>query len=150
VQQPETRVILQGRVREHTMTTAGWDGTCGVLLLSISNFLAQKRVDFVTRRGVSISHPRRHCFSFISPTNCSTSNFSCYFSLPSVAYSKFLIMASRPEMREEDESGFCKFFRSLPQKNEDTVRIFDRGDYYSAHGEDAQFIANSVSEKTHT
>lgn len=49
-------------------------------------------------------------------------------------------------MREDDESGFCKFFRSLPQKDEDTVRIFDRGDYYSAHGEDAKFIANSVSE----
>ena len=47
-------------------------------------------------------------------------------------------------MREDDESGFCKFFRSLPHKNEDTVRIFDRGDYYSAHGEDAKFIANSV------
>lgn len=54
-------------------------------------------------------------------------------------------MASRPEMREDDESGFCKFFRNLPQKNDDTIRIFDRGDYYSAHGEDAKFIANSVS-----
>lgn len=48
-------------------------------------------------------------------------------------------------MREEDESGFCKFFRSLPEKGDETVRIFDRGDYYSAHGEDAQFIAGSVS-----
>ena len=49
-------------------------------------------------------------------------------------------------MREEDESGFCKFFRNLPAKNEDTIRIFDRGDYYSAHGEDAVFIANTVSD----
>ncbi|KAF2625754.1 hypothetical protein BU25DRAFT_396544 [Macroventuria anomochaeta] len=57
-------------------------------------------------------------------------------------------MASRPEMREDDESGFCKFFRNLPHKNEDTVRIFDRGDYYSAHGEDAKFIANSVYRTT--
>jgi DNA mismatch repair ATPase MutS len=55
-------------------------------------------------------------------------------------------MASRPEMREEDESGFCKFFRSLADKNDDTIRIFDRGDYYSAHGEDAVFIANTVSQ----
>lgn len=47
-------------------------------------------------------------------------------------------------MREDDESGFCKFFRSLPHKNDDTIRIFDRGDYYSAHGEDARFIADSV------
>jgi len=54
-------------------------------------------------------------------------------------------MASRPEIKEEDESGFCKFFRNLPEKDDETVRIFDRGDYYSAHGEDAKFIANTVS-----
>lgn len=53
-------------------------------------------------------------------------------------------MASRPEMREEDESGFCKFFRSLSEEAEETIRIFDRGDYYSAHGEDAKFIADNV------
>lgn len=55
-------------------------------------------------------------------------------------------MGSRPEMREEDESGFCKFFRNLPAKNEDTIRLFDRNDYYSAHGDDAVFIANMVTE----
>ena len=54
-------------------------------------------------------------------------------------------MASRPEIKEEDESGFCKFFRNLDEKDNETVRIFDRGDYYSAHGEDAKFIANTVS-----
>ena len=54
-------------------------------------------------------------------------------------------MASRPEIKEEDESGFCKFFRNLDEKDNETVRIFDRGDYYSAHGEDANFIANTVS-----
>ncbi|KAF2012206.1 DNA mismatch repair protein [Aaosphaeria arxii CBS 175.79] len=53
-------------------------------------------------------------------------------------------MASRPELKEEDESSFCKFFRNLPQPGDDTVRIFDRGDYYSAHGEDAKFIATTV------
>jgi DNA mismatch repair protein MSH2/vacuolar protein sorting-associated protein IST1 len=53
-------------------------------------------------------------------------------------------MASRPEIREEDESGFCKFFRNQAEKDDETVRIFDRGDYYSAHGEDAKFIANTV------
>jgi DNA mismatch repair protein MSH2 len=53
-------------------------------------------------------------------------------------------MASRPELKEEDESSFCKFFRNLSEKDEDTVRIFDRGDYYSAHGDDARFIATTV------
>ncbi|CBX96062.1 similar to DNA mismatch repair protein msh-2 [Plenodomus lingam JN3] len=57
-------------------------------------------------------------------------------------------MGSRPEMREEDESGFCKFFRNLPEKDTDTIRIFDRGDYYSAHGGDAVFIANTVYKTT--
>ncbi|USP77673.1 uncharacterized protein yc1106_04947 [Curvularia clavata] len=57
-------------------------------------------------------------------------------------------MASRPEIKEEDESGFCKFFRNLDQKDNETVRIFDRGDYYSAHGDDATFIANTVYKST--
>ncbi|KAF2747091.1 DNA mismatch repair protein [Sporormia fimetaria CBS 119925] len=57
-------------------------------------------------------------------------------------------MASRPELKEEDESSFCKFFRNLPEKNAETVRIFDRGDYYSAHGEDAVFIAATVYRTT--
>ncbi|KAL5384219.1 MutS-like protein [Paraphaeosphaeria minitans] len=56
-------------------------------------------------------------------------------------------MSSRPELKEEDESSFCKFFRNLPQKD-DTIRIFDRGDYYSSHGEDAKFIANHVYRTT--
>ena len=54
-------------------------------------------------------------------------------------------MGSRPELKEEDDAGFCRFFRNLPEQHSDTVRIFDRGDYYSAHGEDAKFIANNVS-----
>lgn len=48
-------------------------------------------------------------------------------------------------MREEDETGFCKFFRNLPEKDEETIRIFDRKEYYSVHGEDAVFVANTVS-----
>lgn len=53
-------------------------------------------------------------------------------------------MASRPELKEEDESSFCKFYRNLSKKD-DTIRIFDRGDYYSSHGDDAKFVANHVS-----
>jgi DNA mismatch repair protein MSH2 len=53
-------------------------------------------------------------------------------------------MSSRPELKVDDEVGFIKFFRNLPSTNEDTVRIFDRGDFYTAHGEDAVFIARTV------
>lgn len=53
-------------------------------------------------------------------------------------------MGSRPELKVDDEVGFIKFFRNLASKNDDTVRIFDRGDFYTAHGEDAVFIARTV------
>lgn len=53
-------------------------------------------------------------------------------------------MGSRPELKVDDEVGFIRFFRNLSEVSSDTVRIFDRGDYYTAHGEDAIFIARTV------
>ncbi|KAK3077755.1 MutS-like protein, partial [Coniosporium uncinatum] len=57
-------------------------------------------------------------------------------------------MGSRPELKVDDESGFIRFFRSLPDTGNDTIRIFDRGDYYTAHGEDAVLIARTVYRTT--
>ncbi|KAF4628976.1 hypothetical protein G7Y89_g9175 [Cudoniella acicularis] len=57
-------------------------------------------------------------------------------------------MSSRPELKVDDEGGFIKFFKSLPDKDGDTVRIFDRGDWYTAHGDDASFIARTVYKTT--
>ncbi|KAK3346803.1 DNA mismatch repair protein msh-2 [Lasiosphaeria hispida] len=57
-------------------------------------------------------------------------------------------MSSRPELKVDDEHGFIRFFKSLPDLGEDTVRIFDRGDWYTAHGEDANFIARTVYKTT--
>lgn len=44
----------------------------------------------------------------------------------------------------DDEVGFIRFFRALPVKEDDTIRIFDRGDWYTSHGDDAAFIARTV------
>lgn len=57
-------------------------------------------------------------------------------------------MASRPDLKVDDEVGFIKFFCNLPAKDGDTIRIFDRGDYYTAHGDDATFIARTMYKTT--
>jgi hypothetical protein len=55
-------------------------------------------------------------------------------------------LASRTKLHQvDDEQGFIKFFKALPVRDDDTVRIFDRGDFYTAHGDDAAFIARTVS-----
>ena len=52
-------------------------------------------------------------------------------------------------MQVDDEGGFIKFFRSLSNKDESTtIRVFDRGDWYTAHGPDADFIARNVYKTT--
>ena len=40
--------------------------------------------------------------------------------------------------------GFISFFNQLPQKRADTIRLFDRKDFYSLHGPDAQYVATHV------
>ncbi|KAK3317869.1 DNA mismatch repair protein msh-2 [Cercophora scortea] len=57
-------------------------------------------------------------------------------------------MSSRPELKVDDEHGFIRLFKSLPAVGDDTIRIFDRGDWYTAHGEDANFIARTVYKTT--
>lgn len=57
-------------------------------------------------------------------------------------------MASRPELKVDNELDFIKFYRSLPDDGLDTIRIFNRSDYYTAHGDDAVYIARSVYKTT--
>ncbi|OJJ51431.1 hypothetical protein ASPZODRAFT_148711 [Penicilliopsis zonata CBS 506.65] len=59
-------------------------------------------------------------------------------------------MASRPDLKVDDEVGFIRFFRSIAggDTNDETLRVFDRGDWYSAHGRDAEFIARTVYKTT--
>lgn len=56
-------------------------------------------------------------------------------------------MGSRPDLKVDDEVGFIRFFRGLPTKSDETIRIFDRVDMYTAHGEDATFIARTVRSR---
>ncbi|OBT50074.1 hypothetical protein VE04_09706 [Pseudogymnoascus sp. 24MN13] len=57
-------------------------------------------------------------------------------------------MSNRPELKVDDEQGFIKFFKSLATEGGEKNRIFNRGDYYTAHGEDASFIARTVDTTT--
>jgi DNA mismatch repair protein MSH2 len=58
-------------------------------------------------------------------------------------------MSSRPELKVDDEVGFIKTFRALPARaDSSTIRVFDRGDWYSAHGEDADFVARTIYKTT--
>jgi DNA mismatch repair protein MSH2 len=58
-------------------------------------------------------------------------------------------MASRPELKVDDEAGFIKTFNQLEAaKAIDTVRVFDRGDWLSAHGDDAVLIARTQYKTT--
>ncbi|KAG0635262.1 muts domain V-domain-containing protein [Tuber brumale] len=55
-------------------------------------------------------------------------------------------MGSRPELKVEDESAFISFFNSLPET--DAIRLFDRNDYYTAHGQDAIYVAQTIYKTT--
>lgn len=55
--------------------------------------------------------------------------------------------SNRPELKFSDiseERGFYKRYVKLPEKPSGTVRIVDKGDYYTAVGDDAVFIAENV------
>lgn len=46
------------------------------------------------------------------------------------------------------ESSFIQAFRDLPAKVDDTIRLFERSDFYTAHDDDAHFIAQHVFKTT--
>ncbi|KAJ9104285.1 hypothetical protein QFC20_004567 [Naganishia adeliensis] len=46
------------------------------------------------------------------------------------------------------ENSFCRFFENMPPRLPGTVRLFDRGEYFSAHGQDALMIASQVYKTT--
>lgn len=44
----------------------------------------------------------------------------------------------------ERDSSFLGFVRSLPEKPATTFRFFDRGDYYTVHSSDAEYVCREV------
>lgn len=58
-------------------------------------------------------------------------------------------MSSRPELKVDDEVGFIRAYnQSEASKAAGTIRVFDRGDWLSAHGEDAVHIAKTQYKTT--
>lgn len=57
----------------------------------------------------------------------------------------------KPELGLDNaaETSFCSYFRSMSKPTPGTVRLFDRNEFYSAHGDDAILIADVVF-KTHS
>lgn len=55
-----------------------------------------------------------------------------------------LIWSFPPQV--EDEQGFISFFHKLPHT--ESIRLFERGDYYTVHGQDAIFVAKTVYKTT--
>ncbi|KAJ1920700.1 MSH2 protein [Mycoemilia scoparia] len=54
------------------------------------------------------------------------------------------------ELDNKSEQGFCSTFKALPEKDPNTIRVFERsgGEFYSVHGEDALYIANIFYKTT--
>ena len=48
---------------------------------------------------------------------------------------------------EVDKKGFITYFRSLPEDPK-VLRIFNRKDFYSVHGDDATFVARAFYKTT--
>ncbi|CAO1618672.1 unnamed protein product [Sympodiomycopsis kandeliae] len=42
------------------------------------------------------------------------------------------------------ETSFVQFFKSMPEQSDGTIRLFDRQEFYSAHGQDAILVATTV------
>ncbi|KAL3248504.1 hypothetical protein MRX96_056451 [Rhipicephalus microplus] len=44
----------------------------------------------------------------------------------------------------EKDPGFLKYLKSLPEKPATTFRFFDRSDYYTVHGPDAEYVCREM------
>lgn len=52
----------------------------------------------------------------------------------------------KKKSKVDDESGFINFFNRLPET--DAIRLFERNDFYTVHGQDAVDVATTVYKTT--
>lgn len=60
-------------------------------------------------------------------------------------------MSEDLKLDSKTEQGFCQYYNSLdPPQHPNTIRVFERssGDYYSVHGQDAQYVSQLVYKTT--
>ncbi|KAJ0424075.1 muts domain V-domain-containing protein [Aspergillus carlsbadensis] len=56
-------------------------------------------------------------------------------------------MSFRSDAKGDDDAALIRFYRTLEHDN-DTIRIFDHGEYYAAYGAEAELIARTVFKTT--
>lgn len=61
-----------------------------------------------------------------------------------VAMSGYMYPTEEARREKPDDTSFLAFFQSMPAAVKGTVRLFDRQEYYTVHGDDALYVADTV------